>query len=72
VAPLEADSWNGISTPCSMLASLPFAVITRGAEMISPRPSRLCRRDLEVDDVVGVEQRHGQLARGFAIGRLTM
>ncbi len=40
VAPLDADSWYGISTPCSMLASLPFAVMTRGAETISPRPSR--------------------------------
>ena len=38
VAPLDADSWYGISTPCSMLASLPFAVMTRGAETISPRP----------------------------------
>ena len=39
VAPLDADSWYGISTPCSMLASLPFAVMTRGEETTSPRPS---------------------------------
>ena len=30
VAPLEDDSWYGISTPCSMIASRWFAVITRG------------------------------------------
>ena len=39
VAPLEDDSWYGISWPCSIMASLPFAVITRGAETTSPRPS---------------------------------
>ncbi len=40
VAPLEADSWYGISVPCSITASLPLAVMTRGAETTSPRPSR--------------------------------
>ena len=34
VAPLEADCWYGISTPCSMVASFWFAVITRGEEMM--------------------------------------
>ena len=39
VAPEEADCWYGISTPCSIVASFWFAVITRGEETISPRPS---------------------------------
>ncbi len=39
VAPLEADSWYGISVPCSIVASFWFAVMTRGEEMTSPRPS---------------------------------
>jgi hypothetical protein len=39
VAPLDEDSWYGISTPCSIVASRWLAVIRRGEEMISPRPS---------------------------------
>ena len=39
VAPEEADCWYGISTPCSIVASFWFAVMTRGEETISPRPS---------------------------------
>ena len=39
VAPDEAACWYGISTPCLIVASLWFAVITRGVETISPRPS---------------------------------
>src|SRR6202047_4772260 len=34
VAPLEADCWYGISTPCSMVASFWLAVMTRGEEMM--------------------------------------
>jgi len=34
VAPLDADSWYGISTPCSMIASRWFAVMTRGVDLI--------------------------------------
>ena len=39
VAPLDEDSWYGISTPCSIVASRWFAVIKRGEDTISPRPS---------------------------------
>ena len=71
VAPLDEDSWYGISTPCSIVASRWFAVIRRGEEMISPR-LRPARRQLEVDDVVGVEQRQRERPAGFATGRFTM
>ena len=39
VAPDEADCWYGISTPCLIEASFWFAVMTRGVDTISPRPS---------------------------------
>jgi hypothetical protein len=38
VAPELEDSWYGISTPCSIVASFWFAVMMRGVETISPRP----------------------------------
>ena len=67
VAPLEADCWYGISTPCSMVASFWFAVMTRGEEMMFAAVFGLRGRQLEVDDVVGAEEpsarRAGRVAR---------
>ena len=39
VAPLEVACWYGISVPCSIVASIWSAVMTRGLEMILPLPS---------------------------------
>ena len=39
VAPLEDDSWYGISTPCRMRASCWLVAITRGVDTILPLPS---------------------------------
>jgi len=50
VAPLEADCWYGISTPCSMVASFWFAVMTRGEGDDVRLRLRLGSRQLQVDE----------------------
>ena len=63
VAPLEADSWYGISMPCSMLGFLAVRRddARRGDDLAAAFALR--GRDLEIDDVVGVEQRHARGGR---------
>jgi hypothetical protein len=39
VAPLDEDSWYGISTPWLIRASRWFVAITRGVETMRPAPS---------------------------------
>ncbi len=62
VAPLDEDSWYGISTPCSMIASRWFAVMTRGVDLISPRPSACAADSSRSTEVVGVEDRQRDAA----------
>ena len=73
VAPLDEDSWYGICTPCSIVASRWLVATTRGVDMIAARAFGLQRRELEVDEVA--RSRGSQSAiepAGFATGRFTL
>src|SRR4030095_8668560 len=72
VAPEEADSWYGISTPCSMMASRWFAVMTRGVEITSPRPSACAADSSRSMRKSGPSKEYARLPAGLATGRFTL